>query len=165
MRWKICTFEQLTPIELYQLLKLRVDIFVVEQNAPYSDLDGKDCAEGVMHVLGFDGDEVVAYSRLLPQGMGYPEEVKPYLGENKSDTAIGRVVVHSAYRGRGLGDELLRVSIAAMQRHEFSTPVFISAQSYLVPYYQKQGFEVFTPAYMEDGCDMRGMRANAFHTL
>ncbi|BCL68724.1 putative Acyl-CoA N-acyltransferase [Vibrio nigripulchritudo SFn27] len=161
MRWKVCSFEQITNIELYQLLKLRVDIFIVEQNAPYSDLDGKDHAEGVLHVLGIEGDEVVAYARLLPEGLGYPVEVLPFLDGSEKETAIGRVVVKASHRGTGVGHELMRVSLNAMKEHGFSTPVFISAQSYLTDYYQQHGFTVFTPAYSEDGCDMRGMRSES----
>ncbi len=99
--WKTKTFSELTTIELYELLKLRVDVFVVEQTCPYPELDNKDQAEGVHHLLGYEGNELIACARLLPKGTTYDQ------------VSIGRVATKQTHRGGGLGHDLL-----AQAKHE-----------------------------------------------
>ena len=84
LTWQCLPFSQLTTQQLYELLKLRVDVFVVEQNCPYPELDSKDNLDGVFHLLGYDNDEIVACARLLEKGVSYPS------------ISIGRVATKSA---------------------------------------------------------------------
>lgn len=77
--WRVKTFSELSVYELYECLRLRVDVFIVEQQAPYRDLDGKDVDPETRHVMGFDGDKLVAYSRLMAQGLGYPQRCNSLL--------------------------------------------------------------------------------------
>jgi len=97
--WQLLSFEQLTTQHLYDVMKLRVDVFVVEQNCPYPELDDKDHQSGVHHLLGFQDGKLVAYSRLLPAGLSYPSP------------SIGRIVTHQDHRSGGLGHKLLDKSL------------------------------------------------------
>ena len=119
------------------MLKLRSEVFVVEQNCVYQDIDGKD--EKALHVLGtFDGN-VVAYSRLFAPG---------YYFDNAS---IGRVVVANAYRDKKWGHDLLIASIAGIKSEFNTTVITISAQLYLKKFYESHGFVKKGEEYLEDG--------------
>lgn len=126
-------FAELTPAELYGLLRLRVDVFVVEQTCPYPELDGRDTEPGTVHlwVPGDDG-EVLATIRVL---------------ENGEDRAIGRVATAAGARGRGLSALLVRrgIELCAGRR------VDIGAQAYLADWYGRFGFRRSGPDYVEDG--------------
>ena len=126
-------FAELTPAELYELLRLRVDVFVVEQACPYPELDGRDAEPGTLHlwVPGPDGD-VLSTLRVL---------------ENGEDRAIGRVCTAAGARGRGLSELLLRrgLELCAGRR------VDIGAQAYLEAWYGRFGFHRSGPDYVEDG--------------
>ena len=135
--FKIKWFNELSLGELYQVLKLRSEVFVVEQNCVYQDIDGKD--EKALHVLGtFDGN-VVAYSRLFAPG---------YYFDNAS---IGRVVVANAYRDKKWGHDLLIASIAGIKSEFNTTVITISAQLYLKKFYESHGFVKKGEEYLEDG--------------
>lgn len=135
--FKIKRFNELSLGELYQVLKLRSEVFVVEQNCVYQDIDGKD--EKALHVLGtFDGN-VVAYSRLFAPG---------YYFDNAS---IGRVVVANAYRDKKWGHDLLIASIAGIKSEFNTTVITISAQLYLKKFYESHGFVKKGEEYLEDG--------------
>ena len=137
--WTCKPFAGLTLPELYAVLRLRSEIFVVEQNCPYLDLDGLD--EASFHLLGrTETGALAAYTRLLPQGVSYPEYA-----------SIGRVVVSPAHRGGGLGQALLRESIAQCERLFGAGPIKIGAQQYLEKFYQRFGFEQYGEGYDEDG--------------
>lgn len=134
--FQIKRFNALSTDELYQSLKLRADVFVVEQNCVYPDIDGKDGK--ALHLLGTFNDEVVAYARLFAPG---------YYFDNAS---IGRVVVSAAYRDRKWGHELMRAAIAGIQEHYGTDAITISAQEYLKKFYESHGFIQEGEGYLED---------------
>jgi ElaA protein len=133
-------FAELTPTELYGLLRLRVDVFVVEQACPYPELDGRDAEPGTVH-LWFADDEgtVLSTVRVL---------------ENGEDRAIGRVATAAAARGRGLSAELVRRAIELCG----GRTVDIGAQAYLEHWYERFGFRRSGPDYLEDGIPHLPMR-------
>lgn len=136
MHLSVKSFDQLSTRELYDLLKLRSDVFVVEQNCAYPDPDGKD--ELALHVLGFEDEQLVAYSRLLPPGTSHKE------------AAIGRVATGHASRKLGYGRALMAYSMEqALDRFNVNELV-ISAQQYLEKFYTELGFTAESGPYMED---------------
>ncbi|SHF83414.1 ElaA protein [Flavobacterium fluvii] len=136
IQWKIKPFEDLSVNELYDILKLRSEIFVVEQNCVYLDIDGKD--KLALHLFGeFDG-KIVAYSRLFKPGISY---------ENSS---IGRVVVDANYRDRKWGQDLMREAIAGIKNHFGESKITIGAQLYLKKFYESHGFVQSSEMYLED---------------
>jgi len=136
IHWKIKPFEALSPNELYDILRLRSEIFVVEQNCVYLDLDGKD--KQALHLFGEFEGKIVAYSRLFKPGITF---------ENAS---IGRVVVDANYRERKWGHELMRVAIAEIQLHFGESQITIGAQLYLKKFYESHGFVQTSEMYLED---------------
>ena len=155
--WKVSTFSTLTVFQLYDLLKLRVDVFIKEQSCPYNDLDDKDTDPNTLHVLGYHGDKLVAYSRILPPRLGYPHEVREQIPADASDIAIGRVVTSHAYRSQGLGHQLMVFSVKTAKEKWPRKSIFISSQAHLVKYYGQYGFEAVTLPYDEDGIPMLGL--------
>lgn len=137
MQWKIKEFDQLSLQELYSLLTLRTDVFVVEQACPYPELDGKDPT--CLHLIGMDGDELVGYLRLLPAGQSYEE------------ASIGRVVIRSSHRGRGLGRLMMECAIQYITEEWKEEKITIGAQAYLEKFYQSLGFKPVSEVYLEDG--------------
>jgi len=136
LKWKIKPFEALTVNELYDLLKLRSEIFVVEQNCVYLDIDGKD--KIALHLIGeFDG-KIVAYSRLFDAGISF---------ENAS---IGRVVVDENYRDKKWGHDLMREAIAGIKSNFRKDKITIAAQLYLKKFYESHGFVQISEMYLED---------------
>jgi len=128
--------EDFSPVELYAMLKLRVDVFVVEQHCPYPELDGndKDC----LHLRLLDGNNLLACARLWrPTPEHHPR--------------IGRVAVSPSHRGKRLGEALMREAIEACERLYPSEPIEISAQSHLQRFYGTLGFERVSEEYPEDG--------------
>jgi ElaA protein len=137
--FKCVPFKDLTVYELYDILALRLEVFSVEQNCPYQDADGKDL-EG-WHLMGRDTEGVlVAYSRLLPEGVSY-----------EGYASIGRVVCSPKVRGLGYGKILMTESIAQMKKLFPNQPVKIGAQSYLLKFYESLGFQPIGEEYLEDG--------------
>ncbi len=133
-------FAELTPAELYGLLRLRVDVFVVEQNCPYPELDGRDTEPGAVHLWVADDDgTVLATIRVL---------------ENGEDRAIGRVATAASARGRGLSAQLVRRGIELCA----GRTVDIGAQAYLETWYERFGFRRSGPDYVEDGIPHLPMR-------
>ena len=133
MNWHDKSFDELTVRELYAILTLRAQVFVIEQSCVYLDPDGKDAAS--RHLWAARGDDVLAYLRIVPPGVSYAE------------IAIGRVVTAPAARGSGLGKELMRRGIAACG----AQPIRIGAQCYLEKFYSELGFRRAGPDYVEDG--------------
>ena len=133
------TFNELTTAELYAILKLRVDVFVVEQNCPYPELDDKDTKQDVYHLLGYEQDQLVACARLLPAGISYPS------------VSIGRVATHEKARGNGLGHQLLEQAILQCQRLWPNSAIEIGAQEHLSAFYGRYGFVATSEMYLEDG--------------
>lgn len=140
------TFSELTVPELYQILQLRSEVFVVEQDCVYQDIDGKD--EKALHVMGFKDGKLVAYTRCFPPGIYFKE------------AAIGRVVVQKAARKDGFGHKIMTASINAI-KVRFSTDVIkLSAQTYLIKFYESHGFKQIGEGYLEDGIPHIGMLKN-----
>lgn len=137
MEWQIKEFNQLSLQELYTILTLRTDVFVVEQACPYPEVDGKD--PDCLHLLGMDGEDLVAYLRILPAGLSYEE------------VSIGRVVIKPSHRGRGLGRPMLEAAIHHITTDWKEEKIKIGAQAYLEPFYQSLGFEPVSEVYLEDG--------------
>ena len=130
-------FSELNTIELYGLLQLRSQIFVVEQNCVYQDLDGKDIK--ALHVVGFKKEKVVAYTRIF----------KP--GDYFDHASIGRVTVAADQRSYGYGKDIMKASIAAVQNNFNTAQIKISAQTYLLKFYEELGFKSIGDTYLEDG--------------
>lgn len=147
--WRVQHFAELSADALYELLRLRADVFVVEQNCVYLDIDGHDRHPGVLHLSAWEGAPgaalPVAYCRVLPPGLTYPQ------------VSFGRVVVKSTARGRGLAQELGRRALDEIARHWPGQPVHISAQAYLQAFYESLGFGVEGEPYLEDGIPHLGM--------
>jgi ElaA protein len=137
LKWKIKRFEALSVTELYDLLQLRSEVFVVEQNCVYQDIDGKD--HKALHLIGEDNGQTVAYARVF--------KPKDYFDE----ASIGRVVVRETYRDKKLGHILMREAIDAIKTEFGETGITISAQSYLKKFYESHGFLQTGEIYLEDG--------------
>lgn len=137
MHIKIKTFEELSLQELYDLLQLRSEIFVVEQNCVYQDLDGKD--DKAIHVLGFKENKLIAYTRVF--------NAKDYFEE----TSIGRVVVSKKERNHKYGQEIMIASIKFIENELNQNTIRISAQTYLKSFYNNLGFYEIGEGYLEDG--------------
>ena len=139
LEWKTKRFNELSVNELYDLLQLRSEVFVVEQNCVYQDVDFKD--QKALHLLGvFDG-KLIAYARLF--------NAKDYF-ENAS---IGRVVVNSSFRNKSFGNDLIQKAIQAIQINFGQTKVTISAQLYLKKFYEFHGFNCIGEVYLEDNIE------------
>lgn len=134
---KVKKFNELTIQELYSLLKLRSEIFVVEQDCVYQDLDDKDTKS--LHVIGLKNNEVVAYTRIF----------KP--GDYFDIASIGRVAVHKDHRKYGYGKDIMYASINAVNDKFKEQKIKISAQTYLNKFYTELGFEAIGEGYLEDG--------------
>ena len=137
IQWKISAFTTLSTEELYQVLRLRSEIFVVEQDCVYQDLDGKD--QQALHLTGKISGTIVAYARLFAAG-DYFEEA-----------SIGRVVVAAKVRGQSIGHQLMRNAINGIYEEFKSSMITISAQAYLEKFYMQHGFRRFGEQYLEDG--------------
>lgn len=131
-------FQELSLEELYDTMTLRQAVFVVEQDCPYLDADGKD--QVGWHLLGYDENTLVAYARLLPKEISY--DAYP---------SIGRVVTDKEVRGKGYGIRLMEEALRYSEELFGLVPIKISAQQYLIKYYQKFGFEAVGTGYLEDG--------------
>ncbi len=136
LKFKIKRFKDISTNELYSLLQLRSEVFVVEQNCVYQDIDGKD--EKAIHVLGYENDHLVAYSRLFDKGYYFEE------------ASIGRVVVGPKHRNKDFGHQLMKNSIETIQKEFETTAITISAQEYLKNFYESHGFTQTSEMYLED---------------
>lgn len=145
LNWRLYGWREWTHDQLYEAMRLRSQIFVVEQNCVFPDMDGID--PSCEHLCGTDaGGRLLAYSRLLPPGLKSPE------------AAIGRVVVHEAARGQSVGRALMLESLAACRRRFPNRPIRVGAQQHLERFYGSLGFERIGEPYLEDGIwhiDMR----------
>ena len=143
IQWQTKKFNELTLDQLYDVLKLRVDVFVVEQCCYYPDLDSEknqlDRHTETLHLLGYQNDELVAYLRILAPGQSYADYA-----------SIGRVATAKQARGTGLGHELLSKGLNVCQQHFTNHAIKISAQEHLLTYYQYHGFEQVSAMYLED---------------
>ena len=131
------SFNELTTVELHDILQLRSDVFVVEQDCVYLDIDGKD--DKALHIIGFYNDKVVAYARAF----------KP--GDYFKQASIGRVVVQKAYRDKNYGYDIMNAAIEAVNKRFNENEIKVSAQSYLKRFYNNLGFKETGEEYLEDG--------------
>ena len=146
LKTTIKKFEALTANELYTILRLRSEVFVVEQDCVYQDLDDKD--KKALHVIGWYGNTIVAYTRIF--------DVKLYFNE----ASIGRVVVEQKHRSKGFGINIMNASIDAIKKHYNQTQIKISAQTYLIKFYNNLGFKEQGKPYLEDGIPHTAMIKN-----
>jgi ElaA protein len=135
--WRFVPFDALTVRELYALLQLRSEVFVVEQACVFQDLDGADAQ--AVHVLGTLAGQLVAYARCFPAGAKYPQ------------ASIGRVLTRGSRRGGGAGHVLLEQAIALVLRQWGPQAIRIGAQARLEPFYAQHGFVKTGAPYIEDG--------------
>lgn len=139
LEWSVKSWEQLSKDDLYQLLALRSEVFVVEQNCVFQDMDFKD--QKALHVLGKDANaELKAYSRIFAKDQYY-----------KDFQSVGRIVTEGKSRNSGYGVELLEFSIRACEENFGTDQIKIGAQKYLTNFYEKFGFKEIGEDYMEDG--------------
>jgi ElaA protein len=139
LQWKCVPFVALTPQELYAALRLRSEVFVVEQNCVFLDMDNYD--QQCLHLLGFDGETLVAYTRLVPPGVIYEQ------------ASIGRVVTSPEVRRTGGGRLLMEESIRQVGVHFGAGDIKIGAQLYLKRFYESFGFAQVSDVYLEDGIE------------
>lgn len=135
--WYYKSFDELTSKELYKIVQLRNEVFVIEQDCIYQDCDGKDLFCG--HLWATIGDEVAAYSRIVPKEISYENE-----------PSIGRVISNQKFRRYGLGKQLLKNSVQIIENQFKTSKIRISAQSYLKEFYSSFGFEQVSEEYLED---------------
>jgi ElaA protein len=151
IKWQCKSFSELTNTELYKILQLRSEVFVVEQNCPYQDCDNKDFKS--LHLTATEEDIVVAYARILPPGLSY------------SDAAsIGRVVTSPSARKKNLGRQLMFKSIETVYHLFGNMPIIIGAQLYLKKFYESFSFEQQGEIYLEDGIKHIIMFKATLHT-
>ena len=137
MKFTLKYFQELSVDELYLFLQLRSEIFCVEQNCVYQDLDNKD--QKALHLMGYDdSDKLVAYARILVPGVSYKE------------ASIGRVVLSASLRGKGAGKELMQAAIDASIKKLNVNEIVISGQQYLEKFYNDLGFVTESEPYEED---------------
>jgi ElaA protein len=140
IEWKFVAFSALTLTELYDVLQLRSEVFVVEQACVFQDMDGYDTH--AMHLLGRQRGLLVAYARCL------------FAGQKYAESSIGRVVTRASHRGGGLGHVLMREAIARVGRTggtRAAQPLRLDAQAHLENFYRQHGFEPNGEPYVEDG--------------
>lgn len=138
INWSFKKFDDLTPHELYSVLQLRNEVFVVEQNCVFQDADNKD--QGSHHLLGWYNKMLVAYSRVVPPGIAYD-----------SFPSIGRVVTSPKMRRTGIGKILMQQSIEELQKLLGIGPIKLGAQLYLKKFYESFDFAQSSEVYIEDG--------------
>lgn len=137
MEIEVKKFEELNTRELYSLLRLRNEVFVVEQDCVYQDIDGKDLR--ALHILGWEDEKLVAYARCFKAGDYF------------DDAAIGRILVRENYRKFGYGHKITDAAIKAIKVNYQANKIKISAQTYLVTFYESHGFKTIGDRYSEDG--------------
>ena len=143
MKISVKNFDELSVYELYGILQLRAEVFVVEQDCSYQDLDDKD--QKALHVIGTKNNKIVAYARIF----------KP--GDYFKEASIGRVVVKDSEREYGYGYDIMNASIEAVHNYLKEDVIFLSAQTYLKKFYNSLGFKQVGEGYLEDGIPHIGM--------
>ena len=139
LKWKTRTFSQFSNDRLFEVLKLRVDVFVVEQQCSYQELDEHDQHPEVRHLSGYDASgQLIAYSRLLPPGLRYPE------------SNFGRFVVRADSRRQGIGHQLMKETLQGIFSCWGNISIKISAQDYVQVFYSQYGFIRVSDVYLED---------------
>lgn len=149
IRWQDLHHSELTVAELYALLKLRCEVFVVEQACPYLDVDGDDLAGENRHLLGWQENQLVAYARILKS----EDDLQPVV--------IGRVIVSAQVRGEKLGQQLMERAVDSCLQHWPQHALYLGAQAHLQDFYARFGFAPVTDVYDEDGILHIGMAREA----
>lgn len=144
LRYLIQPWENLGRDEVAAIFRLRIEVFVIEQDCPYQDIDGLDALAN--HLMVLDGDQLVAYSRILPPGTSYHDAA-----------SIGRILTAKSHRSRGIGAKMIRLSIDHIREFLPGDLIRISAQAHLQEYYGRFGFDTFGEEYLEDGIPHIGM--------
>lgn len=144
LHWIYKPFSDLTTTELYSIIQLRNEVFVIEQNCVYQDADGKD--PKCFHLMGMDSKNLAAYVRIIPPGISY------------TAASIGRVVTAPAYRKTGIGKLLMQKAIELTMKEFNANTIQIGAQCYLQKFYIGLGFVPCSPEYLEDGIPHIEMR-------
>lgn len=144
--WTYKSFNELTTRELYSILQLRNEVFVVEQNCAYQDVDNKDLKS--FHLMAFWGDTLAAYCRILPPGLSFNE------------ASIGRVITAPSHRGKGVGIHLIEKAIEEAHHAFGGQSIKIGAQLYLKKFYEGFGFAQTSDVYLEDGIEHIEMLLN-----
>ena len=139
IEWRFKQFVQLTPFEVYELLRLRAEVFVVEQNCVFLEPDGID--QHCFHLLGYNDKKLIAYTRIVPPGVVYQE------------ASIGRVVIALSVRNTGIGRILMDQSIEKLYSNFGRVIIKIGAQFYLRKFYESLGFYKVSDIYLEDGIE------------
>ena len=147
LSWKYKSFNELTPAELYTIMELRNEVFVVEQNCVYQDADNKD--QKSLHFMGWDNETLAAYCRILPPRLAF------------SDASIGRVVTSPVYRKTGCGRRLVEQAIKKTLAEFDCKIIMIGAQLYLKKFYESLGFVQASETYLEDNIPHIEMRFTA----
>lgn len=137
LNWSVKKFTEFNVHELYEVLRLRSEVFVVEQNCVFPDMDNKD--QFCEHLSGCREEVLYAYARIVPPGISY------------EFASIGRIVVSQAGRGEKLGKELLHMAIGRIESVYGQVPIRIGAQLYLKAFYESFGFLQTSDVYLEDG--------------
>lgn len=137
MQWTVLPYASLSTDRLYDIMRLRQEVFIVEQHCYYLDADGID--KSALHVLGIEDDVLVAYARIMGPGIVYPE------------ASFGRVLVAQPHRGKGYGQQLTSLLLQTTSDHWGDVPVRISAQAYLTAFYSFFGFATEGSTYLDAG--------------
>ena len=137
IEWRYLAFDELSAAQLYAVLQLRSEVFVIEQACIFQDMDGADAQ--AMHLLGSLQGSLVAYARCLEAGRKFAE------------ASIGRVAIRAAVRGTGAGHALMSQAIACLLRAQGAQAIRIGAQAHLEAFYRHHGFQKAGPVYLEDG--------------
>lgn len=137
MEWLYQRFEEISGRELYEMLKIRVNVFIVEQDCPYPEIDGNDFE--AIHITCRDEQGIAAYSRLLPSGVKY------------ETPSIGRVIVREDQRGTGLGHILMERAVREVFKQWETNEVFLQAQTHLEGFYKQHRFKAISEPYDDDG--------------
>ena len=145
IRWQDLHHSELTVTDLYAVLKLRCEVFIVEQTCPYLDIDGDDLVGQNRHLLGWKENQLVAYARILKS----EDDLEPVV--------IGRVIVSEQVRGEKLGYQLMERAVASCQQHWPQHALYLSAQAHLQNFYARFGFQPVTEIYLEDDIPHIGM--------
>ena len=146
IEWICKHHEDLGKEQLYAILQLRTEVFVVEQKCAYQEVDGRDLEGDTCHLMAWQDDRLMAYLRLLdPTSQG-------------GDVVIGRVVIAPEVRGKGLGHDLMQQALKQAEKHWPETSIYLSAQAHLQGYYGRYGFVVVGEEYLEDDIPHIGMR-------
>lgn len=133
MEYRVKRFSELTTKEFFEIAKLRIKVFVVEQNCAYQELDEMD--EQAMHTWLQEGSEIVGYTRIIDQG---------------ETITFGRVLVNPDYRGKQLGKKVLEETLKVIEETYPNRKIVISAQAYLIDFYGAFGFKTTSKVYLED---------------